>query len=81
MPKKEKFGRVVSNKMDQTAVVEVAEFRPHPIYKKIIAQTKNYMVNDPKNICNEGDEVRIIESRPVSKSKRWSVAEVVQKAN
>ena len=80
MPKKEKLGRVVSNKMDKTVVVEVAEFRPHPKYKKIIAQTKNYMVNDVNNICNEGDEIRIIESRPVSKAKCWSVAEVVKKA-
>jgi small subunit ribosomal protein S17 len=80
VPKKEKIGRVVSNKMDKTAVVEVAEFRPHPKYKKIIAETKNYMVNDLNNVCTEGDEVRIVESKPTSKTKRWSVAEVVQKS-
>lgn len=80
MPKKEKFGRVVSNKMDKSVVVEVAEFSPHPKYKKIIAQTKNYVANDPNNAASKGDEVRIIEARPMSKTKRWNVAEVVQKA-
>ncbi|EKE04199.1 MAG: 30S ribosomal protein S17 [uncultured bacterium] len=80
MPKKEKFGRVVSNKMDKTVVVEVQEFRPHPIYKKIIAQTKNYMASDAGIACNEGDEVRIVETKPVSKTKRWAVAEVVKKS-
>ncbi len=80
MPKKEKFGRVVSNKMDKTVVVEVQEFRSHPIYKKIIAETKNYMANDLNNACIEGDEVRIVETKPVSKTKRWTVAEVVKKA-
>ena len=80
MPKKEKVGQVVSNKMDKTVLVEVAEYNPHPIYKKIIATTKNYMADDAKGICGEGDQVRIVENRPISKSKRWCVAEVVQKA-
>lgn len=80
MPKKEKVGQVVSNKMNKTVVVEVSEYSPHPIYKKIIATTKNYMAEDAKGICGEGDQVRIIENRPVSKLKRWSVAEVVEKA-
>lgn len=81
MPKKEKVGRIVSNKMDKSIVVEVAEYRPHPKYKKIIAQTKNYVVHNPDSIGNEGDQVRIIESRPISKTKRWLLAEVVQKAS
>lgn len=80
MPKKEKVGRVTSNKMNQTVVVEVVDHKPHPKYKKIIISTKNYMANDPSGICNEGDEVRILESRPISKAKRWSVAEVTKKA-
>ncbi|MFH0703082.1 MAG: 30S ribosomal protein S17 [bacterium] len=80
MPKKEKFGRVISNKMDKTVVVVVTDFRPHPKYKKIIATTKNYMSHDSDNSCNEGDEVRIVEIRPLSRLKRWSVAEIVQKA-
>jgi len=79
VPKKEKLGKVVST-LDKTAVVEVAEFRPHAIYKKIIAKTKNYIANDVNNMCVIGDLVRIIESRPISKRKRWSVAEVTEKA-
>ena len=80
MPKKEKSGRVVSNKMDKTIVVEVAEYKQHPKYKKITATTKNYMVSDLTNECGVGDVVRIVETRPLSKSKRWNVAEVVVKA-
>ncbi len=80
MPKKEKTGKVVSSKANQTAVVEVVEYTPHPIYKKIIAQTKKYVANDPKNLCGEGDTVRIVESRPVSKMKRWALAEILEKA-
>jgi len=80
VPKKEKIGQVVSNKMKNTVVVEVAEYSPHPKYKKIIATTKNYLAEDAKEICGEGDQVKIIESRPVSKLKRWSVAEVIEKA-
>jgi len=80
VPKKEKVGHVVSNKMNKTVVVEVAEYNPHPIYKKIIATTKNYLANDAKEICGEGDRVKIVENRPMSKSKRWCVTEVLQKA-
>ncbi len=80
MPKKEKVGRVISDKMSKTVVVEVSEFSPHPKYKKIIATTKNYMASDVNEVCGKGDEVRIIESRPISKNKRWTVAEVVVKA-
>ena len=80
MPKKEKLGTVVSNKMDKTAVVKVAEYNSHPKYKKIIETTKNYKAHDVENVCNEGDVVRIIEARPMSSGKRWVVAEVVTKA-
>ena len=80
MPKKEKVGRVISNKMEKTVVVEVAEYTAHSKYKKIIATTKNYVANDPGSVSNEGDKVRIVETRPISKLKRWSVAEVVTKA-
>lgn len=80
MPKKVKVGRVVSDKMMQSVVVEVAEFKPHPKYHKIMATTKNFVVNDPKNECGIGDEVKIIESRPLSKTKCWSVAEIISKA-
>lgn len=80
MPKKEKQGVVVSNKMDKTAVVKVAEYNPHPKYKKIIETTKNYKAHDPQNSCNEGDVVRIVEAKPMSSDKRWVVAEIVTKA-
>lgn len=80
MPKKEKTGIVVSDKMDKTVVVAVHEYKPHPKYKKIQQSTKNYLANDLKGESKQGDTVRIIESRPVSKNKCWSVIEVLEKA-
>ncbi|MBS4760410.1 MAG: 30S ribosomal protein S17 [Clostridium sp.] len=80
MPKKEKTGVVVSNKMDKTAVVNVAEYNKHPKYHKIIETHKKYKAHDAENVCNEGDVVRIIESKPISGDKRWTIAEVVEKA-
>ena len=79
MPKKEKQGVVVSNKMDKTVVVKVADYEPHPKYKKIIETTKHYKAHDAKNECEEGDVIRIIESKPLSKGKRWSVLNIVEK--
>ena len=81
MPKKEKSGLVVSTKMDKTIVVEVAEFKPHPIYKKIITTTKKYKAHNTELVCSLGDVVRIIECKPVSKTKLWQVAEITKKAN
>ena len=66
--------------MDKTIVVKVASFNPHPKYKKIMESNKNYKAHDEKGIASEGDLVKIIESKPISGSKRWSVLEVVQKA-
>jgi len=80
MPKKEKQGVVISNKMEKTIVVKVASYNPHPKYKKIMESNKNYKAHDEKGIAAEGDLVKIIESKPVSGSKRWSVLEVVEKA-
>lgn len=80
MPKKEKQGTVISNKMDKTVVVKVATYEPHPRYKKIMETNKHYKAHDEQNVCNIGDVVRIVESKPISKDKRWSVAEVVEKA-
>lgn len=80
MPKKEKQGIVVSNKMDKTVVVKVADYEPHPRYKKIMKSNKHYKAHDAENVCNEGDIVRIVESKPMSADKRWTVAEVVEKA-
>lgn len=81
MPRKEKVGIVVSNKMDKTVVVNVEDHKPHPIYKKIIVSTKKYQAHDETNQCNEGDKVRIVEWRPISKNKRWNVIDVVERAN
>jgi len=80
MPKKEKQGVVLSNKMDKTIVVKVASYNPHPKYKKIMETNKNYKAHDEKNVCGEGDVVKIIESKPISGGKRWAVLEVVEKA-
>lgn len=80
MPKKEKQGLVVSNKMDKTIVVKVADYEPHPKYKKIMESNKHYKAHDELNVCNEGDKVIIIESRPISGDKRWTLLEVVEKA-
>lgn len=80
MPKKEKQGVVVSNKMEKTVVVKVASYNPHPKYKKIIESNKNYKAHDENKVCAEGDIVRIIESKPISGGKKWAVLEVVEKA-
>jgi small subunit ribosomal protein S17 len=75
-----KTGRVVSNKMDKTVVVAVDYLRPHPLYKKIVRRTSKFYVHDEQNECKMGDTVRIKETRPLSKLKRWVVAEIVQRA-
>lgn len=80
MPKKERTGLVVSNKMDKTVVVRIPEYKPHPKYKKIMEQNKNYQACDNKNECQVGDLVRIVETKPISKNKCWAVAEVLEKA-
>lgn len=79
-PRTMKVGRVVSTKMDKTVVVAVDFVRRHPIYKKRITKTSRFMAHDERNECNEGDIVRIEETRPLSKHKRWVVREIVQKA-
>lgn len=80
MPKKEKQGVVISNKMDKTVVVKISSYNPHPKYKKIMESNKNYKAHDEQNICSEGDMVKIIESKPISGGKKWAVLEVVEKA-
>jgi len=81
MEKKRKIrvGRVVSNKMDKTVVVTVETFRHHPLYKKTIKRVVRYKVHDEKNECRLGDTVKIVETRPLSKEKRWRVAEIITK--
>jgi len=75
--RKTRVGRVVSNKMNKTVVVTVETLRHHPLYKKTIRKAVKYKVHDEKNECKLGDTVRIIETRPLSKEKRWRVAEII----
>ncbi len=77
--RKIKVGRVVSNKMDKTVVVTVETLRHHPLYKKTIKRVVKFKAHDEKNDCRPGDTVKIIETRPLSKEKRWRVAEVITK--
>ena len=71
-------GRVVSNKMQKTVVVAVESVHRHPLYKHTMRTTKRYKAHDEKNECREGDTVRIVESRPLSKEKRWRVIEIMR---
>ena len=77
--RKTRFGKVVSDKMDKTVVVAVETSRRHPMYKKTIRRAVKYKAHDEKNQCQLGDTVRIVETRPLSKDKRWRVAEIVTK--
>ena len=77
--RKTRFGYVVSNKMDKTAVVAVQTFRHHPLYKKTIRRTVKYKAHDANNQCRIGDMVRIVETRPLSRDKRWRIAETLTK--
>jgi small subunit ribosomal protein S17 len=73
-------GTVVSDKMDKSVVVAVESRMPHPLYKKIVKKTKRYAVHDEENACSVGDVVRIMETRPLSRTKRWRVVEIIEKA-
>jgi small subunit ribosomal protein S17 len=77
MAVKERVGVVVSNKMEKTVVVAIENRSPHPKYGKIVVKTKRYKVHDEENRCKEGDRVRIQETRPLSRTKRWTVAEIL----
>lgn len=74
-----KVGRVVSNKMEKTVVVAVDYLKPHPLYRKIIRKTNKFHAHDEQNECRTGDLVRIGETRPLSKTKRWEVIEIVKR--
>jgi len=77
--RKVRLGQVVSDSMDKTVVVEVSGPKRHPLYKKIIRRVVRYKAHDEKNECQVGDKVRIVETRPLSREKRWRVAEIVAK--
>ena len=78
--RKTREGLVVSDKMDKTVVVEVEDRVKHPKYGKIIRRTKKYIAHDGENACGVGDRVRLMETRPLSATKRWRVAEILEKA-
>lgn len=73
-------GNVVSDKMDKTVVVEVERLARHPLYEKVLRLRKKYKAHDEDNACNIGDVVRIAESRPLSREKRWRVKEILKRA-
>jgi small subunit ribosomal protein S17 len=78
--RKRLLARVVSNKMDKSVVVQVDRRVLHPVYKKYVSRSKKYMAHDPENQCEIGDRVLILQTAPISKSKRWTVLQVVEKA-
>lgn len=78
--KNEKIGQVVSTKMAKTVVVEVGRRVPHPLYKRIVAKRKKFYAHDEEGSAKLGDVVRIVECRPLSKLKRWRMAEVIRRA-
>lgn len=78
--RKERQGVVSSNKMDKTITVAIKWKEKHPIYQKFINKTKKYHAHDEKNECNIGDVVRIMETRPLSKTKRWRLVSIVERA-
>lgn len=78
--RKTRIGTVVSNKMDKTIVVAIEDSVKHPLYKKIIKRTVRFKAHDEKNECGIGDKVKIMETRPISKDKRWRMVELIEKA-
>ena len=78
--RKERIGFVVSDKMEKTVTVEVERKTQHPLYKRVITQTKKFKAHDENNECSEGDKVLIKETRPLSKTKRWRVVDIIRKA-
>ena len=78
--RKTRTGKVVSDKMDKTIVVAVEDHVKHPRYKKIVKRTYKLKAHDEKNECNVGDTVKVMETRPLSKDKRWRLVEVMEKA-
>lgn len=78
--RKVRIGRVVSDKMDKTIVVAVEDFISHELYSKRVKRTKKFKAHDENNECTAGDKVRIMETRPLSRDKRWRLIEIVEKA-
>ena len=78
--RKTKVGKVVSDKMDKTVVVAVEELEQHKLYKKAVKTTVKFKAHDENNECGVGDTVRVMETRPLSKDKRWRLVEIIEKA-
>jgi len=78
--RKTRVGMVVSNKMDKTVVVAIQDSIRHPLYKKIVKRTVKFKAHDEENVCGVGDKVEIMETRPLSKEKRWRLVKVLEKA-
>jgi small subunit ribosomal protein S17 len=78
--RKVRLATVISDKMDKTVIVQVGSSKAHRLYRKTVQQRTRFKVHDPKNECGVGDLVRIAETRPISKEKRWRVLEIVEKA-
>ena len=78
--RKVRVGKVVSDKMDKTVLVAIADRVAHPLYKKIVGRTYKLKAHDENNECGIGDTVKVMETRPLSKDKRWRVVEIVEKA-
>ena len=78
--RKTRVGKVVSDKMDKTVVVAVIDNVRHPLYKKIVKRTVKFKAHDEQNACGIGDTVRVMETRPLSRDKRWRLVEIVEKA-
>ena len=78
--RKVRQGVVVSAAGDKTCVVQISERKPHPIYKKMMTRTRKFYAHDEENIAGVGDTVRIMETRPISKMKRWRLLDIVEKA-
>ncbi len=78
--RKTRVGKVVSNKMDKTIVVAIEDRVQHPLYKKIMGRTYKLKAHDEQNQCNIGDKVKVMETRPLSRDKRWRLVEIIEKA-
>ena len=78
--RKERIGIVSSNKMEKSVVVSEVKKVKHPVYGKFVLKTNKYVAHDEKNDCNEGDTVKIMETRPMSKTKKWRIVEIIERA-
>ena len=79
--RKTRIGKITSNKMNKTVIVQTESLRRHLLYHKVVRQSTRFKAHDENNECNIGDVVKIVETRPLSKDKRWRIVEIVQKAN